>query len=407
MWAGLAIINLCITALLGTALRTKFLFPVPLINYRNVLSAHSHFAFGGWVTLALMILFIYFVLPEELRKKKSYQISLWGIELTSLGMAVSFPFSGYAFFSTSFSTLFLFSTYLFAFIFTRDILNSALHKAVKLLSVTAVVCLVISSVGPWMLAYILASKSTDSILYRDSVYTFLHFQYNGFFTLSVFAIYFQAYIDRFSEKEKKTAFQFAALLSISIPFSLALALLWHPHAPLIELSAAIGCILIFLSLLWFLMLRRQMFNKSFFKFSFGKFLWMLAMLSFLIKIVLQTGTIIPELGKAVFGLRPIIIGFLHLVFLGLISFFIFSRFVECGILNIRDWFNRFALSFFIVAVVLNEAVLAVQGFMLLGGMASSLFSWILWGVAILLFLSSFTVILAKIRSDKGFKRTRN
>ena len=61
---------------------------------------------------------------------------------------------------------------------------------VKLLSVAAVVSLAVSSVGPFTLAYIMASHSGDAILFRDALYTYLHFQYNGYFTLTVMALFF-------------------------------------------------------------------------------------------------------------------------------------------------------------------------------------------------------------------------
>ena len=131
LWVTLSLINLCITALLGMSLRTKFLFPIEFINYRYFISAHSHFAFAGWVTLALMFLYVYEVLPPDYRRKKIYQIALWAAELNALGMAVSFPFDGYAFFSTTFSTLFIFTTYLFAFVFIRDVLRAPVGRLRK------------------------------------------------------------------------------------------------------------------------------------------------------------------------------------------------------------------------------------------------------------------------------------
>ena len=57
-WIDLSILNLCIVALLGMVLRSKIVFALPFINYNHLLEAHSHFTFGGWVTLILMSLFI-------------------------------------------------------------------------------------------------------------------------------------------------------------------------------------------------------------------------------------------------------------------------------------------------------------------------------------------------------------
>src|SRR5512138_3010047 len=181
-WVTASLVNLCIVALLGLTLRTKFVFPLPFLDYRYFLSAHSHFAFGGWVTLILMVFLIDSLLTEGQKRRRVYQWILWGIEINALGMAVSFPFKGYAFFSIVFSTVFIFFTYGFAWFFIRDVLKAGIEKSTRLLSIAAVVSLVVSSVGPFTLAYIMATKTGDTFLYKDAVYTFMHFQYNGFFT---------------------------------------------------------------------------------------------------------------------------------------------------------------------------------------------------------------------------------
>jgi hypothetical protein len=189
-WINLSLVNLCIVAFFGFTMRSKILFPIPFIDYRNFLSAHSHFAFGGWVGLCLISLLIFNVLPEALAKKKIYRWILWGIEISSLGMALFFPFQGYSLNSIFFSSLYIIVTYIFAPVFITDLLKSGIHKQVRFLAISAIIWLLVSAIGPLGLAYILLSKSGDSILYRDSIYTFLHFQYNGFFTLSIFALFF-------------------------------------------------------------------------------------------------------------------------------------------------------------------------------------------------------------------------
>src|SRR4051794_9078773 len=92
LWITFSFINLCIVALLGVTLRTKFLFPLPHVDYSHFESAHSHFAFGGWITLSFMILYIDSLLSNDAKQSDFYQVILWGIQITSLGMAFSFPF---------------------------------------------------------------------------------------------------------------------------------------------------------------------------------------------------------------------------------------------------------------------------------------------------------------------------
>ena len=47
-------VNLAIVALLGVIMRYKILYPLPFVDQKKFLHAHSHFAFSGWVTLALI-----------------------------------------------------------------------------------------------------------------------------------------------------------------------------------------------------------------------------------------------------------------------------------------------------------------------------------------------------------------
>ena len=62
-WIGLSLFNLALVAFFGLLMRSKMLFPIPFVDYRHIISAHSHLAFSGWVGLALLTLLIYHVLP--------------------------------------------------------------------------------------------------------------------------------------------------------------------------------------------------------------------------------------------------------------------------------------------------------------------------------------------------------
>jgi len=397
LWITLSLVNLCIVALLGLTLRTKFVFPLPFLDYRNFLSAHSHFAFGGWVTLILMVLFIDNLLADEQKQKKIYQWILWGIEITALGMAMSFPFKGYAFFSILFSTVFIFFTYGFSVVFIRDILKATTEKLTRLLSIGAIASLVISSGGPFTLAYIMATKTGDTFLFKDAVYTFMHFQYNGFFTLSVFALFFNQVLKNITARTRKRMWQFSLFLCCSVIPSLFLSLLWHSFNVYIRTSAMIGCGLIIVTLSFFLAF---IFNRTLYQ-SFqpaARSLLYLAIASFAIKMILQTGTIVPALGNAVFGFRPIIIGFLHLVFLGLITFYILSHLLQAELFSWEKKITRFAIGFFSAAIIINETILLIDGIGLLFYTTNRIYPWLLWIASILLFVGSLLVLAARLSS---------
>jgi hypothetical protein len=126
----------------------------------------------------------------------------------------------------------------------------------------------------------------------------------------------------------------------------------------------------------------------------------LALISFAVKTILQVGTVIPELGQAVFGLRPIIIGFLHLVFLGLASFYILSEYIRRQVLDTGKTMTRYAITGFMASAVAQETILLVQGIGLLGGISSPLFNWILWILGIMLFF--FALLMGVSALKKSF-----
>jgi len=391
-WIGLSLVNLAIVALLGWLMRTKMLFPLPFFDYKNILNAHSHFAFCGWVGLSLTAFLVYDVLPAEARQKKIYRRCLWGIELCSLGMLFSFPFWGYNVVSIVFSTAYIFVTYFFGWAFFRDIRKSALPSLVKWLCFGSVGSLMLSSVGPYILSFIMATKSGNSLLYRDAIYTFLHLQYNGFFTLGVFAIFFSNWLKK-GFTLPASAKKFSVFLVFSVVPSLFASLLWHNLA-LFYVLAAIGGICIVVSIIYFIPVFRFTLGKTFFQFPLAKWLWLAAFLSFIIKMTLNIGTLYPPLGQAVYGARPVIIGFLHLVFLAFISFYILSNCIEGGYFSTTKRVIAVPFYVFGTGVFANELFLFIQGLEILFRTNSGIYNWLLWFAAILLLTGAVSLVFS-------------
>ena len=389
-WIGLSLINLAIVALLGLILRSKILFPIPFLDYRNILSAHSHLAFSGWVGLVLLTFFIYDILPPERSKKRIYKVILWTLQVSAVGMAVSFPLGGYYSVSIFFSTLYIVATYVLGWMFFRDLKAAQVEAPIKWLSAGAVISLILSSVGPFTLAYIMATKSTDSLLYRDSIYTFLHLQYNGFFTLGVFAIFFMWSVRRGMQLPTGVKYFSISLLASVLP-SLFVALLWH-NLTALYLIAGAGCLLMLVSVMFFVPVFKTSLQLNLTAHPVARFLWIGAFVSFIIKMVLAVGTIYPPLGNAVYGARPIIIGFLHLVFLLFASFYLLSLFIDHGYFTQRTKVVTAPFVVFATGVLANEVFLMLQGLEILFGTNRAIYNWLLWVAAILLFIGA--VLLA-------------
>jgi len=394
IWLSLSLVNLCLVAFFGFTLRSKILFSLPFVDFRSVESAHSHFAFAGWVGLSLMTLFVYDLLPESLSRKPIYQWLLAGVETSSLGMALLFPFIGYTVATIAFSSLYVLVVLIFVPVFIKDILSSPTNKNIKLLSSSALLSLVLSFLGTLGLTFIIVTKSGASLLYRDSIYTFLHFQYNGFFSLSVFALFFN-----FLLKKNIALFQnekwFSVLLCLSIIPSLFCALLWHNQS-LFYLLAIVGGLLIVISLFFYARIFRSLLKEHLFNYKISTVFWIFSSVSFILKSLLQVGTIFPDLGNAVYGDRPVIIGFLHLVFLGFITFYILSSLIESEFFTRKARVISVPLIVFAAGIIANELLLMLQGLGILFKTNNEIYKWLLWAASILLFTGAFMIAVSRL-----------
>src|SRR5690606_14806926 len=99
------------------------LVPLPAVNQKFLLHAHSHFAFAGWVTHALMVLVaaMVFNLQSRDRLPRRYQFTIMANLLVSYGMLISFLFQGYGLYSILASTASIAVSYVYAVFCWRDI----------------------------------------------------------------------------------------------------------------------------------------------------------------------------------------------------------------------------------------------------------------------------------------------
>jgi hypothetical protein len=79
-----------------------------------------------------------------------------------------------------------------------------------------------------------------------------------------------------------------------------------------------------------------------------------------IKFSLQLGSTIPAVSELAFGFRPIVIAYLHLIFLAFVSMFLLFYFYVHQIISHKKNIKTGLIVFF-TGVFLNEIILAVQG----------------------------------------------
>lgn len=393
-WITLSLINLAIVAVLGVLLRSTALFSLPGIHYNNLLFGHSHFALGGWITLCLFALMTYRLLPESSSSKPVYSWLLGGVYCTSLGMLFSFPLQGYAFFSILFSTLFILCTGVFSVVFIKDLLKAGRERAVTLLAAASLVSLVLSAVGPFSLAYMMASHQVNTVLYHDAVYTYLHLQYNGFFTLAVFALF--CYHLR-PENAEKIRYRFALALCAAVLPTAFLSYLWHQPPVLVRVIGAAGCGLLLLTLARFAEMVRSVKTELKMVNSLVRNLGILALTAFVLKTVAQLLIIFPAIGDQVFVNRPLIISYLHLVMLGFVTLYLLAQLLYTGFFARVKMLAGAGICVFTLALVANEIILLLQGMPGLVSIPAERYPWLLWIAAWGLLAGALLIALAAVR----------
>ena len=315
-------------------------------------------------------------------------------------MLIAFFFQGYNTISMLFSLTFILLTYIFSVAFIRDLIKAKAARSVMLLSISSMACLVLSSAGSFIIAYIYFSKSFEAFLYRDALFTYLHFQYNGFFSLAIFALLFNHISNNITEKTQKKTYRFSLVLCISIVPSLFLSYLWQDPKLVFRIIAIAGSLLLLLGCFLFVVFANSVIGNYRKEKPVMRFLIFLSMSAFLLKLFLQCFTIFPVIGNAIFGNRPIIMGFLHLVFLGFVTLFILAFFAKTNLLDSAKAQTSIALIVFAVAVIFNEALLITQGLTTMFIPGSVLFPWLLLIAGAGLFAGTILIAIARIQTKR-------
>jgi hypothetical protein len=400
-WAWLSLLNFCILAFVGNLLRYKILFPLPWVHQKNLLHGHSHFAFSGWVGMALftgMVWVMYRYHPDL--KLTAYRRLFWIGQLASFGMLFTFPFMGYKWPSIAFSTLSVLFSYAFALQAWRDMRDASMPLPVVQWFRAALVMLVLSTFGTFFLAWLMMQKGYSQEWYIGSVYYFLHFQYNGWFLFGLlgFFYHFLSHIPYQSGCHART--QVYWLLLVAVLPAFFLSALWMRIPSWMYWAAVVAGLLQVWALYYFSQILLRCVRGTRAEVSVPvKWLWGFALLAFALKILMQALSVIPSITHFAFGFRPIVIGYLHLVLLGLVSFFLVGFFLQQQLIRLETRLARTGVWVFLGAVVANEVLLMVQGLFSIWYQAVRYANHLLFAVAILIF-AGLVMMLTGQRSRK-------
>ncbi|HUN01481.1 MAG TPA: hypothetical protein PLS00_01395, partial [Niabella sp.] len=169
-WLKISILNFLLVSVLGIIMRYKIAFSFPFLKQKNLLHAHSHFAFSGWVTQTLFVFMIVFLakfLSEESLKK--YKIILITNLISAYGMLLAFTYEGYGAISITFSTLSVVVTFWFSYHYFMDLKKLPSHPSKPWFN-ASLLFNILSTAGVGFLAYMMMSRSVQQNWYLGSVY---------------------------------------------------------------------------------------------------------------------------------------------------------------------------------------------------------------------------------------------
>ncbi|MER2996752.1 hypothetical protein [Pontibacter populi] len=361
-----ALLSLVIIALLGLVLRWTFVAPVAGLNYKYLLHVHSHAALLGWLYPILFIALLHTYLPAPLRDKPIYSWQFWLAQATVLGMLLSFPVQGYGAVSITFSTAHILLTYWFIYRFLKDAKAANVSSGNYSLSFrfvkVALFFLALSSLGPWAMGPIMATGHSGTELYYNAIYFYLHFLYNGWLTFAVLGLLFWLLeTHNISFNRSYSLLFFRLMLWACLPAYL-LSVLWIKPGAIVYMVGGIAAFVQVIALAILVAIVRPIRNQLLGLFgTWSRTIVLLAATAFMFKILMQFSTAFPYMADLAYQLRNFIIGYLHLVLIGFVSFFIVAFCVQQGWLRLRSTISRWGMGLFIVGFITSEALLFLQG----------------------------------------------
>ncbi|MDW5290672.1 hypothetical protein [Formosa sp. PL04] len=343
--------NFLVAALMGLTMRFAFVSPIDF-NYRNLMHAHSHVAMLGWVYLMLYVFIVNYFVSE---KQKVFNRLFWLTEFAVVGMMISFPIQGYAAFSISFSTLHIFCSYYFVYlVFKHQNIDS---KPTRILLKTALIFMLISTIGVWCLGPAVGLLGQASAFYQIAIQFFLHFQFNGWFLIGLLGLFFHF----FNLKDNSLFKHFHLTLVLSTVCTLALPVSWFAPTPILNwingfgILCQIACFIMFIKM-----------SKSAIKTHLNsvtkdaKYLYIFALISFTIKIIFQSASLFPYIALIAKQNHNFVIGFIHLTMLGVVTGFLFAYIIQSKTTYTASLF-KYGVYSFILGFLGTEFMLFFQG----------------------------------------------
>ncbi len=343
-------------ALFGLILRAIPVFHLNL-NFQNFLHAHSHVAFLGWLHGGFISFVSYIFLRDKLQTK-FFKFLYWFTIISIIGMYVSFPIQGYKLFSIIFLSTFLVGTYFFLYYFFKHKKETKKYPTTYKFIKAGLFLQFLSSLSPWSLVFVLKLFGKQSNFYKYDIFYYLHFQYNGWFLFAMIGLTLFLLERRGISLNKNKVNQIYNLLLVAVFFGYFSNTLWAKPGILFNILSLIGGFaeLLAFFVLFILLLRYRRYIKGMIS-SFSYNIFTIVLYTLFIKAVLQIMGSIQFYANLSFNVRDFIIGYLHLIMLGIFTPFLLVLATELDFISLK----KKSFYVFYAGFLLTESFIFLRG----------------------------------------------
>ena len=366
-WFRIALINFLVAGLTGAMLRLMFVVEVPLFEFTKGLHAHSHTAMLGWIYMGIYALAIDMFLPKDVSASPFYARLFWITEASVIGIYISMLFLGYHGLSIAFLTAHVILSYIFAFRLMRDMIAAKCSGMASRFMKTSLWFMILSTLALWAIGPIIAFDLMGSAFYYATIQFFLHFQFNGWFIFAALAILFRILQQMDIRIDHKLMRPFFIMMILSCTLTYVLAVTWSTPIRALFWINSLGVAIQLLALLIFGRIMIPLFKTARSRLSQGELsLFGVAMLAFAAKIIVQAAVVVPYIATVAYTIRNYVIGFIHLILLGVVTHMILGAASRRGLINLSAPGTRTGVALIFIGFVLSELLLFVQGTMFWG-----------------------------------------
>lgn len=366
-WFRVALFNFLVAASIGLLLRYAFVNEVKWLNYKAFQNAHSSLALLGWGYQAISAFLIAAFLPEAEQQSIKYRRIFIANQLAVLLLAFNFIFLPGTITANILQALFSVLSFVFIIQFIRDINRQTdrHYESFGFVKV-ALIFLAMSFAGLYCMDVALMVSGMKKVLfYYLGTQFFLHFQYNGWLTFSVIALFFRVAEQNSLKYDRKKIATFRYLMLSGVVLTYFLSLYWGDQnvKSMLVIASAGGLIQLFAVIITrteLMKTLRAVLQKTGPAF---RILLTVSVICFILKIIMQVIIMHPFIASLAFTIRNYVISYIHLIFIGLVSLFLFGWALHHRYITVSTTV-KLGIASLITGFIFVELVLVIQGTLL-------------------------------------------